>query len=169
VARALAATATDRVLDVGCGTGGFCPIVPGRYVGIDPDAGAIAFARWRWADPRRRFAVARLVDLDGGEGFDRAIMVNCLHHLAEADAQEALVRLAKLVRTRLVLADADPEHSNRLQRFLLAHDRGAFIRPVAQQRAMLAASFRIVAEERFCNTPRTAVQALFVCEPRPGR
>jgi SAM-dependent methyltransferase len=111
VESALAAEADERVLDVGCGTGGNCVAVPGDYVGIDLDPDYVAFAR-------------------------------------------------------LVVVDAEPEASNRLQSFLLRHDRGAFIRPRAAQRRLLAACFAVVAEGQFRNTPHTVVQTLFVCEPK---
>src|SRR5206468_3024017 len=96
VRAALDARPDERVLDLGCGSGGFCLAVPGEYVGIDPD----------------------------------------------------------------------PEASNGLQAFLLAHDRGDFIRPRARQRALLAGHFAVVREGRFRNSVHTLVQTLFVCEPR---
>jgi SAM-dependent methyltransferase len=163
---ALAATPAERVLDVGCGTGGFSLAVPGEYVGIDLDPDYVAFARRRWGGPRRRFEVVSLDALDAGVGFDAAFMVNVLHHLSDAAAGAVFERLATLVRRRLVVIDADPGASNRFQAFLLRHDRGDFIRPVEAQRALLARVFRVTQEGRFRNTPRTLVQSLFVCEPR---
>jgi cyclopropane fatty-acyl-phospholipid synthase-like methyltransferase len=166
VTAALDATADESVLDLGCGTGGFCLAAPGEYLGIDLDPGYVTFARWRWGTDRRRFEVRDVAEL-AGRRFDKAIMVNCLHHLSDAQAHSALDRLTRLVQRRLVVVDADPEPSNRLQAFLLAYDRGGFVRPRAAQRALLAAHFRVVAEGQFRNTPRTLVQTLFVCEPIP--
>lgn len=167
VAAALAATATERVLDVGCGTGWFCLAVPGEYVGIDLDRDYLAFAQRRWRSSQRRFELTALERLDAGRGFERAMLINCLHHLSDGEASAVLGRLAQIVRLRLVVVDMDPEGSNWLQRALLRMDRGHFIRSLSQQRALLARSFAIVAERCFRNTPRTAVQVLFVCEPRP--
>jgi SAM-dependent methyltransferase len=164
VAAALEAAPDESVLDLGCGTGGFCHAVPGDYVGIDLDPGYVAFARWRWGNARRRFEVVDVADLEG-QRFDKAMMVNCLHHLSDAQARAALARLTRLVRRHLVVVDADPEPSNRLQAFLLSYDRGGFVRPRAAQRALLAEHFRVVGERQFRNTPRTLVQTLFVCEP----
>lgn len=167
VAQVLAAGPDERVLDVGCGTGGFCRAVPGWYVGIDIDAAYIAFARWRWQSPRRRFEQVRLEDLDPDGGFDKALLINCLHHLPDGEAVALLGRLRELVRRRLVVVDADPDDANWLQAVLLALDRGDFIRTRSAQRALLAEHFTIQAEGRFPNTPRTLIQTLFVCEPRP--
>ncbi|HJQ84991.1 MAG TPA: methyltransferase domain-containing protein [Candidatus Binatia bacterium] len=167
VARALDARPDERVLDVGCGTGGFCRAVPGEYVGIDLDAAYVGFARWRWASPRRQFETTALDQLDPRAGFDGAIMVNALHHMSDRDAAAVLARLAVLVRRRLVVADADPEASNALQALLLRWDRGDFVRARRAQRRLLETAFRVVDEGRFRNTPHTLVQTLFVCEPRP--
>ena len=166
VKAALAAEPGERVLDVGCGTGGYCVAVPGEYVGIDYDPDYVAFARWRCGGRGRHFHVADLAQFDAATGFDRAMLVNCLHHLSDVVAAAVLAKLCQIVRRRVVVVDADPEASNWLQSFLLRHDRGEFIRPRAVQRALLAARFVVTAEGRFRNTPHTVVQTLFVCEPK---
>jgi len=166
VRAALAARPDERVLDLGCGCGGFCLAVPGAYVGIDLDARYIDFARWRWGSPRRRFLARELAALDPGERFDKAMMVSILHHLSDADATAVLGRLARLVRRRLVVVDLDPEESRGLQSLLLAWDRGRYVRPRAAQRALLAQHFAVVDERMFRNTVRTVVHTLFVCEAR---
>jgi SAM-dependent methyltransferase len=166
VARTLDARPHERVLDVGCGTGGFCLAVPGEYLGIDLDPGYVAFARWRWGTDRRRFEATPLDELEPGSGFDGAMLVNALHHMSDRDARAVLARLARLVRRRLVVVDADPEASNAFQALLLRWDRGDYIRPRSAQRALLEEAFRVVEERQFRNTPRTLVQTLFACEPR---
>ena len=166
VERALAATPGDRVLDLGCGAGGFSAVVPGEYVGLDLNPNYIAFARRRFGNARRRFELRPLAELDGRERFDRAIMASVLHHLADDEADAVLALLARIVRTRLVVLDLDPESANRLQAFLMAHDRGAFVRPPAAQRAILARHFDVVAERRFAIVTRLAVHTLFTCKAR---
>jgi 2-polyprenyl-3-methyl-5-hydroxy-6-metoxy-1,4-benzoquinol methylase len=166
VGRVLAATPAERVLDVGCGSGGFCLAVPGEYVGIDLDPGYIAFARWRWGAARRSFRVGALEALPDSERFDKAMLVNTLHHLSDPEADAVFGRLARIVRGRLVVADADSEAANWFQAFLLAHDRGNFVRPASAQRALLGCHFAVVEERRFKTMPPLVVQTLFVCEPR---
>lgn len=167
VTAALAATSDERVLDLGCGTGGFCRAVPGQYVGIDVDPDYVDFAKRRWASPRRRFEVATLDALDPGPGFDRAMLIACLHHLSDEEVATTLARLRAVVRRRLVVVDADPENANWLQAALLALDRGDFIRPASVQRALLETHFVVTHERRFPNTPRTLIHTLFVSEPKP--
>ncbi len=166
VGAALAALPHERVLDLGCGAGGFSTVVPGAYVGIDLNPSCIAFARRRFGAAHRRFERCELADLDGPETFDKAIMASVLHHLSDAAADAVLARLARMVRTRLVVMDLDPERANRFQAFLIAHDRGAFVRPAAAQRALLARHFDVVAEQRFAVTTRIAVHTLFTCASR---
>jgi 2-polyprenyl-3-methyl-5-hydroxy-6-metoxy-1,4-benzoquinol methylase len=166
VRAALAATPEERVLDFACGAGGFCLAVPGDYLGIDLDADSVAFARWRWASPRRRFAAMALEDLPDDARFDKAMLVNCVHHLSDDEADAVLGRIARLVRHRVVVVDADLDDSNAFQAFLLAHDRGQHVRRLADLRAVLARHLVIDEERIFRNTPRTVVQVLFVCRPR---
>ncbi len=166
VEAALAADASERVLDLGCGTGGFCRVTRGEYLGIDLSPSYVAFARWRWGSSRRRFAVLDLAALEASERFDGAIMVNCLHHLPDDAATAIFGQLARLVRRRLVVVDADPDASGWLQRFFLSHDRGEHVRPAVAQRRLLEPHFRVTAVRHFRNAPRTLVQVLFVCEPR---
>jgi len=166
VGAALAARPEERVLDVGCGTGAFCLVVPGEYVGVDTNPNYIAFGRWRWAGAGRCFQATDFAAFDDVASFDKALLVNCLHHMSDAEASAALLKLARLVRRCLVVADADPEASNWLQAFLLRHDRGHFIRSRAAQRALLNGHFTVTGEWQFRNTPHTVVQTLFVCEPK---
>ena len=166
VTAALAATPSERVLDFGCGCGGFCVAVPGDYVGIDLDPDYIAFARWRWGNRRRRFERTRLEELPTGERFDAALMASALHHLSDPLADTILARLARMVRSRLVVLDFDPEAANRWQRVLLDRDRGEYIRPVAAQRALLEHHFVVTVERRFVTATRSVAHILFVCTPR---
>src|SRR5262245_45328724 len=166
VRSALGATPSERVLDFACGAGGFCLAVPGDYLGLDLSPHSIAFARWRWESPRRRFEVRPLEALPDTERFDKAMLVNCVHHLSDAEADSILGRIARLVRGRIVVVDLDLDDSNAFQAFLVAHDRGRYVRPLADLRAVLARHFAIDEERVFRNTPRTAVQVLFSCRPR---
>jgi SAM-dependent methyltransferase len=166
IADVLADMPTARVLDFGCGCGGLCVAVRGDYVGIDLDPNYVAFARWRWRHPRRRFLLTRLEDLAADERFDAAIMASALHHLSDQLAHAILARLAEMVSRRVVVLDHDPEAANRWQRVLIDLDRGQDIRTIGEQRALLSRYFVVEGERRIATTTGSAVHSLFVCTPR---
>jgi len=165
VGRALDATPSESVLDTGCGSGWFCQVVPGPYLGIDLESDYLDFARWRWGRSNRRFERMLLEDLPGDAQFDKAIMASVLHHLSDDIANTVLGTLARVVRRRLVVLDLDPDRSRGIQTFFLNHDRGDHIRPPARQRELLASHFKIVEERSFPTSTHLAVHTLFTCEP----
>jgi len=165
VGRALAATPSETVLDTGCGTGWFCQVVPGSYLGIDLDTDYLDFARWRWGLSARRFERMLLEDLPADAKFDKAIMASVLHHLSDDVANTVLGTLARVVRRRLVVLDLDPDASSGIQTFFLNHDRGEHIRPPARQREILASHFKIVDQRSFPSSTHLAVHTIFTCEP----
>lgn len=115
VHEALAATAGERVLDVGCGPGFYVAellerVGPnGAVVGVDASADSLAVAARRCADRggvafRQADATALPVaDAD----FDAALSVQVLEYVTDVDA--ALAELARALRPggRLVLWDVD--------------------------------------------------------------
>src|SRR5439155_1561378 len=61
----LRVTPCDRMLDAGCGAGELASLAPADYLGLDPDAAAVARARHRYRrDARKRFRVADAAALD---------------------------------------------------------------------------------------------------------
>ena len=165
VGHALAATPSESVLDTGCGSGWFCQVVPGPYLGIDLEPDYLDFARWRWGRSNRRFERMLLEDLPGDAQFDKAIMASVLHHLSDDLANTVLGTLARVVRRRLVVLDLDPDASRGIQTFFLNHDRGDHVRPPARQREILASHFKVVDQRSFPSSTHLAVHTLFTCEP----
>jgi hypothetical protein len=87
-------------------------------------------------------------------------MASVLHHLC-ADASSVLALLARIVRRRLVVLDLDPSRQPGSRAFLIANDRGHFVRPAARQ--------RVVLEEHFASSPsrsRTACARRCTLFPR---
>lgn len=163
---ALALGEGERLLDVGCGTGMAAVLARGFYVGVDTTARYLAYAR-RTAAPGRHFVAMSAFELAFADrAFDKAVVVNMVHHLDEPAVERLLAELRRVVRGRVVLLDAAPDAANRVERFLLRHDRGHHIRERDALRAILARHFTVRREEVFHNTVRTAPQVLFDLEPR---
>lgn len=93
---------TERVLDLGCGSGKITAEVAervrqGSVVGVDPSADMIAFAASRFGAPARpnlRFEVADARHLPFREEFDLVVSFNALHWVTEQDEALRSIRLA---------------------------------------------------------------------------
>jgi len=76
----------SSVLDLGCGQGSVADAIAAhsdsKVVGIDRDAGQIAFAKGRYQNPRLRFMVGDVfTDIPEGELFDVIVLSSVLEHL----------------------------------------------------------------------------------------
>ena len=111
----LQARETERVLDVGCGTGVYSRLVPGSYVGIDTVAARIRYARRVRGHPSQTFLAMRVQELGRvfpEKHFDKAMVISLLHHLDDDQCADLLRSLTSLVRTRIVITDPDPASAN---------------------------------------------------------
>lgn len=87
--------ATGRVLDAGCGTGGFLARVGGTAVGIDFSPIALEFAGQRGLERLARADVSRLPFRDAT--FDAVVSLDVLYHQAVADDAAALAEFARVL------------------------------------------------------------------------
>ncbi len=98
----LAAPASGRWLDVGCGTGAVTQTVldraaPADIVAIDPSEGFIGYAREHVPDPRARFEVGTATDLPLPDG-ERDVAVSGLVLNFVPDAARAAAEMARVTR-----------------------------------------------------------------------
>ncbi len=156
----------ERLLDVGCGTGAAAALARGTYVGVDTTIPYLAFARRRTADAAQHFVAMSALELAfADQSFEKAVVINMVHHLDEPTLDGLLAQLTRVVRDRVVLLDAAPDAANRLEAFFLRHDRGDYIRPRSDLRAIIARHFAIQREEVFHNAIHTLPQVMFQLEP----
>lgn len=130
----LASGPHETVLDVCCGVGEFAEAVTGRYVGVDLNERFIRGARRRYlGDPRKRFEVADVLQSRFPAGlFDKAMLVNSLHHFSDEEATRLLAEVRRITRRLIVVVDADGTPRGLVRRGLLALDRGRFMRTPAR-------------------------------------
>jgi ubiquinone/menaquinone biosynthesis C-methylase UbiE len=90
--QALRLSGTERLLDVGCGTGEFERLLLERYpgttlVGVDVTPEMLAVAREKFRDhPATTFFLAQAVTLPfASEQFDAAVSCNMLHHVPSVE------------------------------------------------------------------------------------
>ena len=140
---------TDRILDIGCGSGNMLPFLPKcKYLGVDANESYIASARQRYGH-RGEFICGRVSDLKAEQfgTFDVALAIGLVHHLGDSEALE-LFRLGfEALRPggRLISGDIcyTPDQSA-LERYLLSHDRGQFVRNQSRYLELARSCFRQV-------------------------
>ena len=102
--------------------------------------------------------------------FDKAMMLNLVHHLDETTLDRFLVELTRVVRKKVFVLDHAPDHDNAVSGWLLSLDRGAHIRRRGELRALLERHYEIEKEEAFFNLEHTVSCVLFtLVARRPAR
>lgn len=158
IARLLASLPVHRVVDIACGTGDISRAVSGEveYLGVDISHAFIAHANRRHGGPRKRFLVMDAMDIRlPRKGFDLAMLVSAIHHFTDEEVVRVLARAAELATEFVLVVDAIPK-GNPVSRFFYAMDRGAHIRTLAEQNALLARTkcLEVIREESFESTSR---------------
>ena len=165
LAGALALGRRERLLDIGCGTGFAAGLLKGAYVGVDREWGGLRMAARRRADADFAAMSADALAFRTG-AFDKAACIHMVHHLDTALLDAMLQELRRVVRGPVVVLDAAPDEANPIERFLLRHDRGHFVRPRHELRAILSRWYAVEREDVFHNAIHTLSQVLFVLTPR---
>lgn len=164
VSRFLDGVPYESVLDLGCGTGAWSYLARGRYLGLDYSTSFISGCRKKFADdPRKKFLVGDVENIDLDERFDLALMMSILHHLSDDQAASLLDGLCDRV-ARIVVMDLLPNPSNPVSRLLYRLDRGDFIRSPDAQRGILlqSRSWKLEREDSFYSYNRLYRHTLFL-------
>ncbi|MFZ0826963.1 MAG: class I SAM-dependent methyltransferase [Verrucomicrobiia bacterium] len=137
----------DKILDLGCGPADVLNYLPAvNYTGLDISPEYINSARQRFGS-RGRFCCGDvgLATIEGEQGtFDLVLATGVIHHLDDPQAARLfeLARLALRPTGRLVTFDGClvPQQS-RIARWLLAKDRGKFVRTREEYLRLASARF----------------------------
>jgi cyclopropane fatty-acyl-phospholipid synthase-like methyltransferase len=139
---------TDRILEIGCGPGTMVPFLPTPdYVGFDASPEYIKLAQKRFPD--RRFVCERVSQYTLAERsyFDIVLAFGILHHLDDAEATR-LFRIAHDALQpggRLVTHDGVwTSNQSGVAKYLLARDRGQFVRTEEQYVTLASQVFSTV-------------------------
>lgn len=122
----------DRILEIGCGPGTIVPFLPEcDYVGFDSNPHYIRQASKRF--PKAKFVCERVSRFNSEQTsyFDIVLALGIVHHLDDPEALQLfeIARDALKPGGRLLTLDGVwTEHQTRAAKYLLARDRGQFIR-----------------------------------------
>jgi 2-polyprenyl-3-methyl-5-hydroxy-6-metoxy-1,4-benzoquinol methylase len=136
----------DRVLDIGCGPGNMLPFLPAcEYMGIDANGSYIEAARKRYGY-RAEFHCERVSHhtVQQFGSFDIVLALGLVHHLDDAEARD-LFRLGHSALRpggRMITNDGCYiEGQSVIKRYLLATDRGEFVRTLPEYQALAHTRF----------------------------
>lgn len=121
------------VLDIGCGIGQYATVTSGPYLGIDLNPRYVRYAQKRHSGSNRSFRCLDATCLaDAGERFDLVLLVDFLHHLPDDAAVQVLRVAAQVARRGVISFEPVLDQTNPFGRWIIAHDRGDYIRPLAE-------------------------------------
>jgi SAM-dependent methyltransferase len=133
------------ILEIGCGPGTIVSYLPqSDYLGFDLSPQYIALARKRF--PQARFECERVsqFSLGGRQDFDIVLALAIVHHLDDEEAAQLfhIAHQALKPGGKLVTIDGVFTHGqNSTTRWLLARDRGQFVRTAPEYAAIASQAF----------------------------
>lgn len=127
------------VIDVGCGIGQYATMTSNEYVGTDLNCRYVEWAQRRRGGPHRRFHCADAAELTAdGRRFDLVVLVDFLHHLDDEQADGLLRTAGELAGGRVISFEPVADQRNRVGRWIVDHDRGNHMRPLARLEELYA-------------------------------
>jgi ubiquinone/menaquinone biosynthesis C-methylase UbiE len=158
----------ERLLDVGCGAGMGAGLTSGTYVGIDNELTYLRFARKRLKHlSTHSFLSMSALELGfADDTFDKAMMLNVVHHLDEEMLDRFFTELSRVVKNRVFVLDHAPERDNLISGWLVSMDRGAYMRESPELRHILERHYHVEKHDVFYNAEHTISHVLFTLVPR---
>lgn len=168
--RALSLSAGDRVLDVGCGTGDYSPLVNRAdctYLGLDFSEAYVAQARRRYAAPYRKFEVGDIRTMNFAPGcFTKALLIGVMHHLTDEENLIVLRALNQVIADRLVVMDLSPGGWHVVNNVLSRLDRGRYPRVLADQTKLISQVMDVATADQYFVRSGIQRYSLIVARPR---
>ncbi|MFH1407558.1 MAG: class I SAM-dependent methyltransferase [Patescibacteria group bacterium] len=120
------------ILDVGCGTGDYVPIVPltVQYLGIDTNEQYLSYVKNHFKAKNRKFLLqdATKTKFYQDKKFDIVILISILHHLSDDELSIILPQIRKVAKKAIIFTDIVPDPGGWLPKLLVKLDRGQYVR-----------------------------------------
>lgn len=121
------------VLDIGCGIGQYADVSDGKYLGVDLNERYIKYARKRYHESNQSFVCTDVVTgLHESSKFDLVLMVDFLHHISDENISSILTAATHLTKGHMAIFEPFPDQTHLFGRWLIRHDRGAYMRKPAR-------------------------------------
>jgi len=164
IAKTVKVAEEEKVLDVGCGTGYFSPLFNCRYVGVDLGKEYINYAK-RHENEKRKFYLMDAKNISfPDKSFDKAILVNFIHHLNDAEVEQILKEAKRLTRKEIFIFDMDTKRLNFLTPLLLRLDNGKFVRSLERQLALVERILKIDKSFTFKAPRNLIIHSAIICQ-----
>ena len=126
------------VLDIGCGIGQYADISKGKYLGVDLNERYIKYARKRHHESNQSFVCTDVVTgLHESSKFDLVLMVDFLHHISDENISSILIAATHLTKGHMAIFEPCPDQTHPFGRWLISHDRGAYMRNPAMLKELI--------------------------------
>lgn len=154
----------DKVLDVCCGLGNYSLMFKGDYTGVDFDEKYIGYAMKKYGSGKRKFICQDIRKIKFEEKhFDRAIMINAVHHFSDEENIEIFKKVSSFVKDEFVIVDADLGTSNFVQKTLLGFDNGKHVRTAAEIEKLASYVFDVRKTVHFNTRTKSVSLCLIKC------
>ncbi|HYT90975.1 MAG TPA: class I SAM-dependent methyltransferase [Gemmataceae bacterium] len=137
------------VLDIGCGVGPYARVTRGPYLGIDLNERYIRCAARLYRGTNCRFRRADVTTLSREhKTYNLALLVDFLHHLPDNAAVTILREAWRLADGQVICFEPVRQQTNVVGRWLIAHDRGDFMRPLEELHGLFERAGLPIGESR---------------------
>ncbi len=154
----------EKVLDICCGLGEYSLMFRGEYVGVDFDKRYIDYAVKKYGSQERKFICQDIRKIDFDEKyFDRAIMINAVHHFSDEENLEIFKKVASLIKDEFIIVDADLNSSNFFQKILLRLDKGVYLRSLEEHKLLASRVFKVKEVFSFSSRTKSVALCLLKC------